>query len=58
VTAAVAALLAEGAKPDSDSIVDSLAKRAIDLGQAGKDAVFGYGFIQSANPCSAVASMQ
>jgi hypothetical protein len=56
VTAAVAARLAEGAKADSDRIVDSLAKMAIDLGLPGKDPVFGNGLIQSANPCSATAS--
>jgi subtilisin family serine protease len=58
VTAAVAARLAEGAKPDSDRIADSLAKTAIDLGPPGKDPVFGRGLIQSGNPCSTTASMQ
>jgi hypothetical protein len=58
VTAAAAARLANGAPADADRIADSLAKTAIDLGQPGKDAVFGHGLIQSANPCSASASTQ
>jgi hypothetical protein len=58
VTAAAAARLASGAPADAERIVDSLAKTAIDLGQPGKDAVFGRGLIQSANPCSASASTQ
>jgi hypothetical protein len=56
VTAAAAAQLANGAPADADRIVDSLAKTVIDLGPPGKDAVFGRGLIQSANPCSASAS--
>ena len=52
VTAAVAARLAGGAAPDSQRLVDSLARTALDLGQPGRDPVFGRGLIQSANPCS------
>jgi hypothetical protein len=58
VTAAAAARLANGASADADRLADSLAKTAIDLGQPGKDAIFGHGLIQSANPCSATASTQ
>jgi hypothetical protein len=58
VTAAVAARLAEGASADRDRLADSLAKTAIDLGEPGKDPVFGRGLIQSASPCSASASTQ
>jgi minor extracellular protease Epr len=52
VTAAVAARLVEGAKPDADGIADGLAATAVDLGQPGTDPVFGRGLIQLANPCS------
>jgi hypothetical protein len=51
VTAAVAAWLAGGATMDGDRVVDALGKTAIDLGQPGKDSVFGRGLIQVANPC-------
>jgi hypothetical protein len=54
VTAAVAARLAEGAKPDADGIADGLAATAVDLGQPGKDPVFGRGLIKIANPCAQV----
>jgi Subtilase family len=52
VTAAVAARLAGGAASDSQRLVDSLARTALDLGRPGRDPVFGRGLIQSANPCS------
>jgi hypothetical protein len=52
VTAAVAAQLSHGAAADADKIADSLAMSAVDLGQPGKDPVFGRGLIQLANPCS------
>jgi len=52
VTAAVAARLANGATTDADRITDSPAMTAIDLGQPGKDPVFGRGLIRLANPCS------
>jgi len=51
VTAAVAARLANGAAADADRVVDLLARTAIDLGQPGKDPVFGRGLIQLADPC-------
>jgi Subtilase family len=52
VTAAVAARLAEGAEPNADGIADGLAATAVDLGQPGKDPVFGRGLIRIANPCA------
>jgi hypothetical protein len=52
VTAAVAAHLADGATADPQRIADSLARTAIDLGEPGKDPVFGRGLVQSANPCN------
>jgi minor extracellular protease Epr len=52
VTAAVAARLVTGASADSDRVADSLAMTAADLGQPGKDPVFGRGLIQLANPCA------
>jgi len=52
VTAAIAARLGDGAAPDSQGLVDSLARTALDLGQPGRDPVFGRGLIQSANPCT------
>jgi hypothetical protein len=52
VVAAVAARLADGATVDPQQISDSLARTTIDLGELGKDPVFGRGFIQSENPCS------
>lgn len=51
VTGAVAARLAGGAAADADRIADFLATTAIDLGQPGRDPVFGRGLIQIANPC-------
>jgi hypothetical protein len=53
VTAAVAARLAGGAAPDPQRLAEGLARTAIDLGPPGKDPMFGWGLIQSANPCSA-----
>lgn len=52
VTAAFAARLGDGAKADADRIADGLATTAVDLGQPGKDPVFGRGLIQTANPCA------
>jgi hypothetical protein len=54
VTAAVAARLAGGAKPDPARIAAVLAETALDLGEPGRDPVFGSGLIQSASPCSAL----
>jgi hypothetical protein len=52
VAAAFAAHLAGGATPDAHRIADELAATAIDLGQPGRDPVFGRGLIRAANPCS------
>jgi len=52
VTAAVAARLAEGAKPEADGIAEGLAATAVDLGAPGRDPIFGRGLIQIANPCA------
>jgi hypothetical protein len=52
VTAAVAARIAGAAKLDADAIADQLAAMAVDLGQPGRDPVFGRGLIQVVNPCS------
>ena len=51
VTAAVAARLAGGAPADAERMADLLAMTAIDLGQPGRDPVFGRGLIHIANPC-------
>jgi hypothetical protein len=51
VTAAVAARLANGAAADAERMADLLARTAIDLGEPGRDPVFGRGLIQIANPC-------
>ena len=53
VTAAIGALIARGGIADPDRITTILAATAIDLGSPGKDPVFGWGLIQSANPCVA-----
>ena len=52
VTAAVAARLAADAKLNADGIVQQLAATAVDLGQPGKDPVFGRGLLQVVNPCA------
>jgi hypothetical protein len=52
VTAAVAAWLIRGAPADAAQIADSLAATAVDLGEPGRDPVFGHGLIQFANPCA------
>ena len=52
VAAAFAAHFAGGATPDAHRIADELAATAIDLGQPGRDPVFGRGLIRAANPCS------
>ena len=51
VTAAVAARLSNGATADAARMADLLARTAIDLGEPGRDPVFGRGLIQIANPC-------
>jgi Subtilase family len=51
---AVAALLAEilitPDKPAADAAVDTLAKRAVDLGPPGKDLTYGFGFVGTESP--------
>ena len=56
VTAAIGALIAREGVSSSTRAATILAATAIDLGAPGKDPVFGWGLIQSANPC--VASTQ
>ena len=53
VTAAIGALIARERVADPDRVTTMLAATAIDLGSPGKDPVFGWGLIQSANPCVA-----
>jgi hypothetical protein len=52
VTAAVAARLAHGMAADAEAIAKAFAHTAVDLGEPGRDPVFGHGLIQLANPCS------
>jgi Subtilase family len=54
VTAAIGALIARERVVDPDRVTTMLAATAIDLGSPGKDPVFGWGLIQSANPCVAL----
>lgn len=56
VAAAVAARLADGAQPDPIRITRALASTARDLGLPGKDAVFGWGLLQAASPCSRLSA--
>jgi hypothetical protein len=55
VAAAVGALVARDGLSDATVVTARLAATAIDLGAPGKDPVFGWGLIQSANPCVAPA---
>jgi hypothetical protein len=50
VTAAIAARLADGTRPDAAQITSALARTARDLGAPGKDPVFGWGLLQAASP--------
>jgi hypothetical protein len=54
VTAAISALVARAGVADPTRVATLLAATAIDLGAPGKDAVFGWGLIQAANPCVAL----
>jgi hypothetical protein len=56
VTAAIGAAITREGIADPARITKMLAATAIDLGAPGKDPVFGWGLIQSSNPC--VASTQ
>jgi hypothetical protein len=51
VTAAIGALIAREGAVDPARATTMLAATAIDLGTPGRDPVFGWGLIQSANPC-------
>jgi Subtilase family len=53
VTAALAAQMSTGGVTEPARITAALAATAIDLGVPGKDPVYGWGLIQSANPCAA-----
>jgi hypothetical protein len=52
VTAAIGGLVTRDAIIDSIRATAMLAATAIDLGAPGRDPVFGWGLIQSANPCA------
>ncbi len=56
VTAAAAALLPDGDRGDHDRIEAELARKALDLGAPGRDPVFGWGLVQSAESCGATAA--
>ena len=47
-----------GARGDSAEISRRLAGRAMDLGEPGKDPVYGYGLVRAAAACGATASAQ
>jgi hypothetical protein len=51
VVAAVAGQVAHAGSTDATRIAATLAGSALDLGSGGKDPVFGWGLVQSANPC-------
>jgi len=53
VTAAIGALVLREGIVDAARAAALLAATAIDLGAPGKDPVFGWGLIQSSNPCAA-----
>jgi subtilisin family serine protease len=52
VTAAAAILVARDPTVTADDIVDRLAASAVDLGDAGRDPVFGHGLIQFGGDCA------
>ncbi|MGH6960991.1 MAG: S8 family serine peptidase, partial [Dongiaceae bacterium] len=54
LTAAVAAQLRTSLSASPDEIVARLADAAVDLGEPGKDPVFGWGLVHAASPCDAV----
>lgn len=51
VTAMIGLELARGAEPDADAIRDRLSKTVIDIGEPGKDNLFGFGLISGAPRC-------
>jgi len=58
IAAAAALELMNGAPGDSGEISRRLAGRAMDLGEPGKDPVYGYGLVRAAAACGATASAQ
>jgi hypothetical protein len=58
VAAAVALELMDGAPANPAEIRRRLAARATDLGQPGKDPVYGYGLIRAGPGCGTTASVQ
>ena len=58
MAAAVALELMNGAHGDSAEISRRLAGRAMDLGEPGKDPVYGYGLVRAAAACGTTASAQ
>ncbi len=51
VTAAIALALAHEDKSPGEAILESMAKSAKDLGNPGRDPVYGWGLVQAASPC-------
>lgn len=51
VTAMTALLVAGGSRTDPEVLRETLRRYAIDLGQPGKDAVFGWGLVRARPPC-------
>ena len=58
IAAAAALELMNGARGDSAEISRRLAGRAMDLGEPGKDPVYGYGLVRAAAACGTTASAQ
>ncbi|MDA0238656.1 MAG: S8 family serine peptidase [Proteobacteria bacterium] len=51
VTAMIGLEVARGAEPDADAIRERLSKQVIDIGEPGKDDLFGYGMIGGTPRC-------
>jgi len=51
VTAMTALLVAGGSRTDPDVLRETLRRYAIDLGQPGRDPVFGWGLVRARPPC-------
>ena len=58
IAAAAALELMNGARGNSAEISRRLAGRAMDLGEPGKDPVYGYGLVRAAAACGTTASAQ
>ena len=56
VTAAFAVARARDPEKPAAELIDALAARAVDLGQPGRDPIFGFGLVQSAGCCTASAA--